>query len=95
MEVEVYKFYKNKLPKQQSHLKLAFNYLQTHIATASMVCEETGIPQKSFCRYKRYYEKKGMMHSVKVDRCKVTGKTAEYLTTNENWKPFNNQLKLF
>lgn len=44
----------NKYTVSTTQLKTAFHYLQNHTATASMVAESTGIPQKSICRYKRF-----------------------------------------
>ena len=35
-----------------NQIKTIFEYLQEHIATASMISNETGIPQKNICRYK-------------------------------------------
>ena len=41
--------------------KIIFQYLQKHIATASMVAYATGIPQKNITRYKRDLEKTGRL----------------------------------
>lgn len=69
------KFYRNQL-------HTVYSYLQNHIATATMVSEATGIPQKCICRYKRYLEKLGLLWEVKIGYCQITGYTASYLTTN-------------
>lgn len=42
-----------------NQLQTIFQYLQEHIATASMVADATGIYQKNICRYKRDLEKAG------------------------------------
>jgi hypothetical protein len=79
----------------KSQLKTIFQYLQEHIATASMVSAATGIPQKNICRYKRDLEKAGRLWEVEKKLCKQTGFKAWYLTTNPEQAPFNNQINLF
>lgn len=79
----------------KSQLKTIFQYLQDHIATASMVSAATGIPQKNICRYKRDLEKAGRLWEIEKKLCKQTGFKAWYLTTNPEKAPFNNQLNLF
>ena len=79
----------------KSQLKTIFQYLQEHIATASMVSAATGIPQKNICRYKRDLEKVGRLWEIEKKACKRTGFKAWYLTTNPNRATNNNQLILF
>ena len=79
----------------KSQLKTIFQYLQKHIATASMASAATGIPQKNICRYKRDLEKAGRLWEIEKKLCKQTGFKAWYLTTNHEQAPFNNQLNLF
>ncbi len=62
--------------------KRYFEYLKTHIATNSMVSKSLNIPQKNLTRYKRYFEKRGMLKEVYRKFCKLTGFRASYLTTN-------------
>lgn len=75
----------------KSQQRTIFQYLQKHIATASMVAAATGIPQKNICRYKRDLEKAGRIWEVEKKLCKQTGFKAWYLTTNPDKAPFNNQ----
>jgi hypothetical protein len=77
------------LSKQQSkdndfkaQEKRYFEYLQNHIATNSMVSKSLNIPQKNLTRFKRYFEKRGMLQEVYRKFCKLTGFRASYLTTN-------------
>lgn len=79
----------------QSQLKTIFQYLQEHIATASMVSAATGIPQKNICRYKRDLEKAGLIWEIEKKHCKHTGFKAWYLSANSLHKPFDYQLKFF
>jgi hypothetical protein len=72
-----------------------FLYLKTHIATASMVSNATGIPQKNICRYKKDLEKRGLLSEIEKKACKITGFKAWYLTTNEEYFQASNQLALF
>ncbi len=71
-------------------------YLQTNVATASMVEEATGIKQKNICRFKRSLEKAGRLWEVSEKRCQVTGFRAAYLTTDPSKAPSSPvQLNLF
>ncbi|KFF28717.1 hypothetical protein IQ37_09805 [Chryseobacterium piperi] len=79
----------------ENQLKTIFQYLQHHIATASMIAEATGVPQKNICRYKRELEKAGRLWEVEKRKCKATGFKAWYLTTNFDYSPKSNQLSLF
>ena len=72
-----------------------YNYLLEHLATATMVTDATGIPQKNITRYKRDLEKVGRLKEVKEDYCKSTGHKASYLTCNPDLFPQNRQLGLF
>ncbi len=78
-------------------LQTIFNYLQKHIATASMVADATGIYQKNICRYKRDLEKTGKLWEIEKKVCEVTGFKAWYLTTNPSKAPKEllTQLNLF
>ncbi len=78
----------------KSQRQTLFQYLQEHTATASMVAEATGIPQKNICRYKRDLEKAGLLWEVEKRLCKHTGHRAWYLTTNPDLTPEDKQLKL-
>ena len=84
-----------KIKQFQNQKKTIFEYLKSNTATASMVTEFTGIPQKSICRYKRDLEKQGLLYEVIKKHCKFTGFRAWYLTTNPELFPKSNQLKMF
>jgi hypothetical protein len=64
--------------------KVVYDYLLMHVASASMVTDATGVPQKCICRYKRAYEQAGRLQQIKKDRCKITGRNVWYLTTNKD-----------
>lgn len=78
-----------------NQLNTIFCYLKENTATASMVTEATGVPQKSICRYKRDLEQRGLLYEVVKKHCKITGFRAWYLTTNKELFPQSNQLKMF
>ncbi|MFV0573128.1 MAG: hypothetical protein ACK5M1_11940 [Xanthomarina gelatinilytica] len=78
-----------------NQLKTIFNYLQSHVATNTMVSEATGVPQKNICRFKRDLEQIGLLAEVKKDYCEITNHLAWYLTTNPKHFPQSNQLSLF
>ncbi len=79
----------------RSQLLIVFEYLKDHTATASMVSEATGIPQKCITWYKRHLEKSGKLWEVRKKRCQITGRQAWYLTTDQRKAPKNDQLNLF
>lgn len=78
-----------------NQLQTIFYYLMNNVATASMVSEATGIPQKNICRYKRDLQKAGRLWEIEKKICKATGFKAWYLTTNSENAPYNAQLYLF
>lgn len=78
-----------------NQLLTIFYYLSEHIATASMVSEATGIPQKNICRYKRDLENSGRLWEIEKKYCEKTGFLAWYLTTNPNLAPKKRQLTIF
>lgn len=79
-----------------TQLRTIFQYLQTHTATASMVTEVTGIPQKCITRYKRDLEKVGRLWEVTKTFCEHTGHRAWYLTTDPEKAPNRqSQINLF
>jgi hypothetical protein len=85
----------NKVKQFRTQLQTIFEYLKENTATASMVTEFTGVPQKSICRYKRDLEKQNLLYEVEKKLCKVTNFRAWYLTTNPDLFPKSNQLKMF
>jgi predicted transcriptional regulator of viral defense system len=80
-----------KFKQIQRQKKTIFEYLKQYTATASMVAEITGVPQKSICRYKRDLEKQGLLYEVEKKLCRLTGFSAWYLTTNTELFPKSNQ----
>lgn len=88
----------SKSGKGRSHstqLQTIFLYLQKHTATASMVTEATGVPQKCITRYKRDLEKSGRLWEVYKTYCEKTGFRASYLTTDPDKAPKSMQMELF
>lgn len=88
---------RNKDSDFQTQAKTIFLFLKEYTATASMLTECLGIPQKNICRYKRDFEKAGLLWEVKKTPCKATGYKAWYLTTDPAKAPAatTSQLKLF
>lgn len=79
-----------------NQLKTIFQYLQEHVATASMAAAATGIPQKNICRYKRDLEKAGRLFEVRRGICQHTKFKAWYITTDPKKAPSHlKQLSLF
>jgi hypothetical protein len=86
----------NKCNSKPTQLQTIFHFLQRHVATASMVSDVTGVPQKNICRFKRDLEKTGCLWEIEKKPCKKTGYKAWYITTNPENAPKNlTQLRLF
>lgn len=89
-------FSQSESTKHRNQLQTIFTYLQEHVATASMVTDATGVPQKCITRYKRDLEKAGQLWEVLKTYCKKTGHRAYYLTTDPTKAPKGlQQLNLF
>jgi hypothetical protein len=71
-----------------TQLQTIFSYLQDHIATGSMISNETGVPRRSICRYKRELEQAGLLREIVKTNCEITGFKAWYLTTDPGQVPF-------
>jgi hypothetical protein len=81
---------------RKTQLKTIFLFLYKNVATASMVANATGVPQKNITRFKRDLEKVGRLWELKKDYCTITGFKAWYLSTNPKFKSSTyNQLSLF
>lgn len=72
-----------KVTSHFTQLQTIFQYLEEHTATASMVSDATGVPQKCICRYKRDLELAGRLWETEKNNCKKTGYKAWYLTTDK------------
>jgi hypothetical protein len=79
----------------KNQLVTIFQYLEENVATASMVSNDTGIPQKNICRNKRDLEKAGRLWEIEKNLCRRTGYKAWHITTNPDKASNNNQLNLF
>jgi hypothetical protein len=72
-----------------------FNGFFDGVFTMKMVAESKGIDRANICRYVANLRKSNLIFYVKKDRCRITNCLAGYYTTNEQFKPITNQLKLF
>jgi predicted transcriptional regulator len=83
--------------ENRTQLQIVFEYLQSNVATASMVAKATGVSQKNICRYKRKLEKASLLWEVYNYPCKETGRRAWFLTTNRSKTTIRSviQLQLF
>lgn len=78
-----------------TQLQTILLYLGDKVATASMVSEATGIPQKNICRYKSDLQKRGLLKEIEKKECKKTGFKAWWISTNPELFQPSNQLDLF
>lgn len=84
-----------KIMVQKTQMQTIFEYLRNTVATASMVADATGVPQKNICRYKRDLERAGKLVEVKKGVCQLSGFEAWYITTDPTKFPKPSQLNLF
>jgi hypothetical protein len=70
----------NKEKKFTGELLRFHAYLQTHTASAGMVCAALGIYRPNGCRYVATLRKAGRLIVVKRDVCKITKFRADYLS---------------
>ncbi|WP_163322983.1 hypothetical protein [Draconibacterium mangrovi] len=63
--------------------KLFFIALQHVTATKKAICEAMGIPVEAACRYKRSWQKDGLLvESIDEVKCPITKHSAHLLSTN-------------
>jgi len=85
-----------KCNQYSSQLQTVLFFLKDNIATASMIANATGVPQKNICRYKRDLEQSGQLWELRKSKCQDTGFKAWYLTTDPSKAPqLPHQLRLF
>lgn len=56
--------------------------LRKKSVTNTMASEILNIPQKNLCRFKRELEDKGMLAVICIQKCRITGEKAQYLTAD-------------
>ncbi len=72
-----------------------FEFLKEKPVSCSMAEAETGIHQKCLTRYKRQLESANRLWVAFEAKCKITGRLVQYITTNPEFNPSNNQLNIF
>jgi hypothetical protein len=77
----------NKDAHKVTQLQTIFEYLQSHVCTATMLSKATGVPQKCITRCKRDLEKSGRLAEVYKNYCKVTNNLAWYITCDRSEFP--------
>lgn len=76
-------------------LKRTELYFNEFTATRYMAAIDTGIPIQNICRYVDMLKEANKIAVRKKDYCQISGFTAEYLTTNPELFPPDNQLKIW
>lgn len=85
----------NKDTQFLNQLKRTELYFKEFTATRYMAAVDTGINRANICRYIATLKKSNSIAIVKRDKCQISGCTAQYLTTNPELFPSDNQLKLW
>jgi DNA-binding transcriptional regulator LsrR (DeoR family) len=81
--------------KHLSQLKTVAEYWKENTASRYMVAKATGIPLQNICRYVEMLKGSNSIAIIRKDYCTITGELVEYLSTDKNIFPFDNQLELF
>jgi hypothetical protein len=78
-----------------TQLKRVNEYLKTNAASRFMVAVDTGVPIQNVCRHVDMLFDNNLIAVIRKDRCRISGKIVEFLSTNELLFPKSNQLTLF
>lgn len=86
-----------KATKKVDDCTIFYQFLSDKTTSCTDVAETTGIRQKSCTQYKRFWEKLGKLQVIKQERCPITGRNVQIITTNQEFfiKPIGVQLNLF
>lgn len=95
LKSSIFSQYEDTKRKHKAQKKRFYNYLKKHLSSCTMVSKALRIEQKCLTRYKRQFEKCGILWQAKKDRCKHTNRIVWYLTTNPELIPIDKQTKLF
>ncbi len=80
----------------QSQFKKIESYFRDYTATRYMAETDTGIPLQNICRYCEKLFKSNKIAVVRKAKCQQSGcDNVQYLTTNPELFPKDNQLKLW
>ena len=75
----------NDFKNKYSEIQLFYNALRHVTTTKKALCFSLNIPVEAGCRYKRTFEKKGLLvQSTKAVFCPYTRHRAHLITTNPN-----------
>jgi hypothetical protein len=72
-----------------------FLYYKENKASRYMASVETGIPIQNICRYVGMMFDRGVIAVIRKDKCHISGEIVEFLSTNPELFPKDNQLKLW
>jgi len=81
--------------KYITQLKVVKEYLRTNEASRFMVAINTGIPIQNVCRHVETLFNNNSIVVIRKDKCRISGKQAEFLTTDQAKFTKTNQLDLF
>jgi len=81
--------------KRLVQMKAVFAAFFQEPSTMKMVDVKTGVMRENICWYCRDFRKSKLIVAVKKAYCPVTKHQATYWTTNPEYFPKDNQLKLF
>jgi len=70
-------------------------FLYQNIASRYMVAIYTGVPIQNVCRYVDMLRKRNTISIVRIDKCQISGEMVEFLSTNPDNFPKENQLFLW
>jgi hypothetical protein len=85
----------NKDKKRLAQKKAVFSAFYKAPSTMKMVDVKTGVMRENICWYCRDFRNDKVLKAVKKGICPITKNRATFWTTNPDYFPKDNQLKLF
>lgn len=76
-------------------LKIVRQYFFENSASRFMAAVDTQIPIQNICRYVDKLKDSFSIEIVRKDKCRISGEWVEFLSTNPEMFPPENQLNLF
>jgi len=80
--------------KHRNEKLLLAEYLHHAPVSIWMAAYALKIERANCTRYKAQLEKQGVLRVVKIAPCQISGEHVQYVTTNAEFFPADNQLKL-
>ena len=78
-----------------NQLKVLEQYFKENTVSRYMAAIDTGIPIQNVCRYIAMLYDMDLIAVIRKDKCQISGEIVQFLSTNPELFPNDNQLKLW